>query len=242
MVRQKIRNTILLISFLLFPVTLNFFSPYLPIAGAIEGIIVGSLMLFTFQFFTSLFFGRAFCSWICPAGALQDYCANVNPREAKRGKLNLIKWIIWLPWIIIIITLLMNVGVKKIDPLFLTESGVSIDRPMKFIIYYFVVGLIVILALAVGKRAFCHYSCWMAPFMILGTKVRGILRLPSLALKVQASSCVSCNACTFNCPMSLLVQEMVEKASMKNSECILCGNCVDNCKQNVISYTFKPIK
>jgi hypothetical protein len=42
MKRQKIRKTIQLVSMLLFPVTLNYFSPYLIIQGSLEGVLAGS--------------------------------------------------------------------------------------------------------------------------------------------------------------------------------------------------------
>ena len=51
--------------------------------------------------------------------------------------------------------------------------------------FYTVIGLIVGLALAAGRRSFCHHGCWMAPFMILGTKIRNIFKWPALHLKAD---------------------------------------------------------
>jgi len=70
--RQRIRQTLLLGSLLLFPVTMNYFSPYIVIDGAARGILTASLLVFGVQFISALFFGRLFCGWVCPAGALQD--------------------------------------------------------------------------------------------------------------------------------------------------------------------------
>lgn len=237
--RQKIRNALLLLSFLLFPVTLNYFSPVLPIVGAANSVIVGSLLLFGALFLSALFLGRGFCAWICPAGAMQDYCTNINSRKTKGGKFNYIKWIIWFPWFLFILILLIKNGVNELSPLFFTETGVSVDEPLKFITYYLVTGSIVLLAFLVGKRSFCHYGCWIAPFMILGTKLGKLLKIPSLKLRVNTHECNTCKVCSFNCPMSLPVHEMVNKGKIEHSECILCGNCVDTCKKQVIKYTFK---
>ena len=44
--RQSLRQALLLISFLAFPLTLNYFSPYIIIAGPSEGIINGSFIVF----------------------------------------------------------------------------------------------------------------------------------------------------------------------------------------------------
>ncbi len=78
----------------------------------------------------------------------------------------------------------------------------------------------------------------MAPFMILGRKLRNLVRWPALRLKANTEQCVSCSTCTKNCPMSLEVQSMVEKSKMESAECILCGRCVDNCPNSVIRYSF----
>ena len=64
--RQKIRNAMTLLMFALFPVIYYYFSPYLVIMGAAEGIVAGSLIVFASLFVLSLFLGRAFCGWVCP--------------------------------------------------------------------------------------------------------------------------------------------------------------------------------
>jgi ferredoxin-type protein NapH len=240
MKRQNIRKALILISFLLFPVTIYYLSPYLIIMGAAEGIITGSFIVFIFMFLVSLFFGRAYCGWACAPGGLQECCTMVSSKRAKGRRLNYIKYIIWIIWISIIAAVFVNAGgIKKIDFLYMTDHGISVTAPQAYIIFYFVIMLIVVLALTAGKRSFCHYVCWMAPFMILGNKLRNKLNYPSLHLKVKREECISCSACTKKCPMSLEVMEMVQRGNMYNSECILCGECVDGCPKKVISYGIK---
>ena len=74
--------------------------------------------------------------------------------------------------------------------------------------------------------------------MVIGTKIRNLFRWPALRLKANKDECISCKTCTKNCPMSLNVNEMVQKSSMRNSECILCGTCVDVCPNGVVKYSF----
>jgi len=59
--RQKIRKAMVIVSFLLFPISIYYFSPYLIVLGAIEGIIAGSFIMFSIQFALSIFFGRTLC-------------------------------------------------------------------------------------------------------------------------------------------------------------------------------------
>jgi hypothetical protein len=53
--RQRIRKTLIIISFLLFPVIMNFLSPYVIIDGASQGIISGSFIIFGLMFLSALF-------------------------------------------------------------------------------------------------------------------------------------------------------------------------------------------
>lgn len=240
MKRQKIRKAILFISFLLFPVTIYYFSPFLIIMAGLEGVISGSFIMFACMFAASLFFGRAFCGWVCPAGGIMESCAAVNDKRAKGGKRNWIKYFIWVPWIITIALIFISKsGAKRLDFTYQTRYGISISEPGAYIIYYIVVALFVILTFAAGRRAGCHYICWMSPFMIIGTKIKNKLKYPSLHLESDKGNCINCKLCTKKCPMSLDVDEMVREGCMENAECILCGECVDTCSRGAIRYEFK---
>jgi ferredoxin-type protein NapH len=239
MKRQQARKILTIIMFVLFPVIYYYFSPYLIIMGASEGIVTGSMLVFSGLFFSSLFAGRVFCGWICPAGATQEMCAMVRKKGIKNGKKNLIKYAIWAPWITIIALMFFQAGgVKSVDPLYQTYYGISISDIYSLVIFVAIAGLIAGLALAAGKRASCHTICWMAPFMIIGRKIRNAANWPSLQLFVDKTKCINCKACNQKCPMSLEVNSMVQHSSMENSECILCGSCVDNCPNQVIKYSF----
>jgi polyferredoxin len=239
MKRQNIRKLILLISLLLFPVTINYLSPYLIIEGAANGIASGSLVTFAFLFISSLVIGRLWCSWICPSGAFQSLLIPVNGKEARGGKYNLTKYITWTVWISIIVFSAMSVGgLHTVDFFYQTENIISMDSPNVYFVYYTVITVFLILSLALGKRAGCHYICWMAPFMVIGRKVRNLLQYPSLRLRADTEKCIDCKKCNKVCPMSLDVNMMVSNHTMENSECILCGECIDSCPKDVIGYSF----
>jgi polyferredoxin len=207
--------------------------------GASQGIITGSLLVFAALFASSLFFGRAFCGWICPGGATQELCAMARKKGFKNGKKNLIKYAIWAPWITIIALLFFQAGgVKTVDPFYQTYYGISVSNIYSVVMFIAIAGLIAGLALAPGKRAFCHTTCWMAPFMIIGSKIRNAVNWRSLQLVADKEKCVNCKVCNQKCPMSLAVESMVQQNSMENTECILCGSCVDNCPKQVIKYSF----
>lgn len=239
--RQKIRKGIILISFFLFPATFYYLSPVLIIEASSKGIINGSFVLFLLLFIGSLFFGRAFCGWICPGAGCQESIFSARSKKVTKG--DLVKWLIWVPWICTILLMaIRSGGYRKIDFFFQTANGFSIGNVESLLRYLSVLFLLIVLpAFIVGRRSFCHHLCWMAPFMIFGRKIRNFFRWRSLQLLAAPETCKHCHTCTDNCPMSLPVEEMVNQRKMENTECILCGTCVDGCKQGAINYEWGNI-
>jgi polyferredoxin len=189
------------------------------------------------MFISSLFLGRAYCGWVCPASGIQEEIMKVNDRKIKKG--NLIKWLIWIHWISFIVVLaIRNGGYNTIDLFYQTTYGFSMANIGALFTYLAVLTLIVLPAFLIGRKSFCHHICWMAPFMILGRKIRNIFRIPSLQLISSSNNCISCHTCTNECPMSLPVEEMVKENKMEKAECILCGTCIDGCKSKAIEYNF----
>ncbi len=240
--RQRARRGLLLVALLLFPVTLNYFSPAIILMASSEGVVNASLIVFGLMFAASLFLGRLWCGWACPAGALAELAQPANERRIGR-KAGLIKWLIWLPWLAGIAALAISAGgYRQVNPWYNLETGVTLMDAHMFAIYYIVLALFAALAFLVGRRAGCHTICWMAPFMIVGRWISNRLRLPALRLAANPQDCAGCKKCTTNCPMSLDVNAMVQLNHLENRECILCGTCVDNCSKSVLRYTFSRPK
>jgi polyferredoxin len=239
--RQKIRKTMLLISFLLFPVTIWYFSPYLIILAATEHIINGSFIVFVLMFVLSMFLGRVWCGYLCPAGGLQDCAQRINDSPAKQGKRDKIKYVIWTIWIIaVVVTFILGKNDVTINPFFMTDHGISVSSIYNYVIYYGIIGLLVMPPLIHGRRATCHYICWMAPFMVIGSTVGRWLHLPQLHIEVETDKCIGCGKCNKSCPMGLDVRQMVsEGVNSKCTECIQCGACIDECPKKVLHYRWK---
>lgn len=236
--RQKIRRGILLGMFFVFPAIYYYFSPYLIIQATTERIINGSMIVFLFLFIASFALGRAYCGWICPAAGCQEALIPVRDKRIKRG--NWVKWAIWIPWMTaIVLAAIKNKGYQEIHFFYQTFWGFSVQDIYSFITYLMVLLLIAVPAYLIGRRSFCHHVCWMAPFLILGRKIRNAFQWAALRLDSDSKKCVHCHTCTEHCPMSLKVEKMVAASRMEHSECILCGTCVDGCEEDAIRFVFR---
>jgi ferredoxin-type protein NapH len=240
MKRQNFRNLILISAMLLFPITIYYFSPYLIIIGAMEGVATGSFIVFLAMLVGSIFLGRLFCGYLCPAGGIQECAMLVNSKNPRQGWKNNIKYVIWTVWIIVIILCFIFRKQKiTVDFFYGTEYGISIANIYAYIIYYGIILLIFVPCIIFGKRIFCHYFCWMAPFMVIGSKIGNLLTIKRLRLSADKNACINCHICDKRCPMSLKVAEKVQMENMDDNECILCGACVDNCPKKAITYKMK---
>lgn len=240
MKRQRLRKFLLLLSFLLFPVTIYYLSPVLIINAGLNGIINGSFVVFLILLVGSIFFGRIFCAYLCPAGGLQECAFCINERIPKQGWRNNIKYVIWTVWIAAVVVCYLYRGeIVRLDFFYETDHGISVANIYGYIIYYGIVFLILIPCVLFGKRIFCHYFCWIAPFMVLGTKLRRLLHLPGLQVTAQKENCITCKRCNQACPMGLDVQHMAKQGGCTSTECIQCGACIDACPKHVLHYRMK---
>lgn len=238
--RQRLRKFLLLLSFLLFPVTIYYLSPVLIINAGLNGIINGSFVVFLILLVGSIFFGRIFCAYLCPAGGLQECAFCINERIPKQGWRNNIKYVIWTVWIAAVVVCYLYRGeIVRLDFFYETDHGISVANIYGYIIYYGIVFLILIPCVLFGKRIFCHYFCWIAPFMVLGTKLRRLLHLPGLQVTAQKENCIACKRCNQACPMGLDVQHMAKQGGCTSTECIQCGACIDACPKHVLHYRMK---
>jgi len=238
--RESLRRTILIVSLLLMPVVINYYSPYLIIQGSAEGIIVGSMVFFGLLFATSLMFGRAFCGWLCPFGGYMEALSYANPKQTNSRRGHIFKWAYWVIWIGVITVVAMRAGgYRVVDIFYMTENIISIDQPSRYLtLYYPVLGLGTLVTLATGKRGWCHYVCWAGNFSALGTAIKNKAKWSSLHIEA-GDSCAHCLKCNQVCSKSLDVHAMVQSNKFDNIECILCGNCIDNCPKTNLHYSWR---
>jgi ferredoxin-type protein NapH len=110
MKRQKVRRAVIISMFLLLPVTLYYFSPVLSLQAAASGIVSGSLVVFGILFIASLFLGRLFCGWVCPAGGAQELVMRFREKPVNPRRIGWIKYLVWTPWVAVLVFLTLQAG------------------------------------------------------------------------------------------------------------------------------------
>ncbi len=237
--RQRIRKALLVFSFVLLPVTFVYISCPIITEGASQGIATGGLVVFTFLFIGSLFFGRLWCGYLCPAGGLQEIYFGLNNTRFKTGWLNWLKYPVFFGIFGSIAFAIYSAGgLATVDLFYQTGNGISIDREGAYALLYGQIAFITVFALLAGKRGFCHSFCPIAVMMIAGRKIRNVVGWPALHLSADADRCVDCGRCSKACPMNLDVRGMVREGRMENTECILCASCVDACPEGAVGYAW----
>ena len=151
---------------------------------------------------------------------MSECFADFSPKAPKQGWRNYLKYGIWIVWISgVAVCHIFGKGDYTVQPFFMTEHGISVSNIYCYIIYYGIVLLFLIPAIVHGKRANCHYICWMAPFMIFGYKVGRLLRLPQVKIKAKPQTCADCKSCQKVCPMALDVPALARRGEINSAEC-----------------------
>ncbi|MFC1771000.1 4Fe-4S binding protein [Candidatus Margulisiibacteriota bacterium] len=240
--RQKYRKTLALISLLLLPITISYISPIAIAKGAEAGILGMSIIITVAIFISSLFFGRIWCSYLCPVGGVQEAYFKLKLKKAS-NRFNWLKVLFWIPWLgIIAIGLLKVGGFNIVDPLFMTKNGVSILHPGVLPVYYVLITSTLLMSLIFGRRAFCHYGCPISFFPVLALKIRDVFKLPSLRIAGSKDKCKECGACVKACPMSHNITLNVQHGRQQYiTECINCAECIDACPNSALYFSWtKP--
>ncbi len=237
--KLQIRRTIAFMCFLLFPLTLNYFSPYVSVTAAFNGVVAGSVLLFIALLSTSVFFRRTWCSYLCPVSTIADYSEKINSRNVNIKKLRIIRYSIFGLWFTALIIGFIVSSNISINPFYMTESIISVDEPFKFITYYAVLFTLVILTLVIGKRGACHSICWMSPFLVAGSWIGDKLNIPQLRIQSNPSACISCSKCNKACPMSIDVMNELKKGTIESYDCINCAECENICPKQVLKLAIR---
>lgn len=194
-------------------------------AYAILGILIGS----------SLLFGRIFCGYSCPIGALQELFSKINFKsDVKSQQQNRFHFDITsncstkIRWIFLgLLFFLSSVFSLSILPIFNPFSGFLYLKTLEIVVLIPLIALLLIGILSIFLyRPWCRFLC---PFGA-GSAFLGQF---SAIKYYRTDACTNCGLCEKICP----TQEAY--ADSKKGECYFCNRCIEICPHDAIIFDLK---
>jgi polyferredoxin len=201
-----------LLGFLIFaPIAPYQFQQVLLGQGRQLGVPLEVVLFFLILFIAiTLLVGRAYCSSVCPIGAIQELLSRFPGPKIS------------IPWKreVLIIHVIIS-GIITIIPLILVTNrskcmGIGPFFQLEFTsIYFWFFALVMVIGIAI-YRPFCRFVC---PYGLLLTAASyfSIFRL------TRTNTCIKCKKCENVCPVGEAF------ADSNKSECFLCGRCTKVC-------------
>lgn len=188
----------------------------------LQKLFSGTMTLFFFTLVFALIFGRSFCGYVCPFGALFEFIGKI-----KRKKIvvyykidSILKYLKYV--VLILITYMAwktsTLWISPYDPYAAFAHVWKGSEVLEEYLIGFIILIVILVASILIDRFFCKYLCPAGA-------IYGILSKISL-LKVKRNPCLDCGECTRSCPMNI---DVAKSETVNSAECIVCGKCINVC-------------
>jgi polyferredoxin len=180
---------------------------------------------------TALLMGRAFCGWMCPLGAVQEWIARLgskltggDSRKRRKGMIPVqLPRAIDKPLRFLKYLVLASILWSSLEAVFppLREFcpyrilfGLHLETPLAIAV------LVAFLAASLlVERFWCKYLCPLGALLSVTNKIAPI------KVATDKKICTACGRCGASCPMG--IEERAQ--NITSPECIRCLDCVDTC-------------
>ena len=198
----------------------------------LKRIWTSAFILMALTLIVTVLFGRVFCSYFCPLGALQEWIRALGRKIGIKKDLELPKsvdkYARYLKYLILLFIIYYSYKVgdlffRNYDPYnALMHFGEEFDEK----VYAYVILGVVLVSALFSKGWWCRYFCPMGAFL-------GIVRkLSPFKIVRDKATCISCGTCDYVCPANL---EIMENEAVKSADCISCLNCVSDCPKSSLT-------
>ena len=171
------------------------------------------LLILVFTVVTTLFWGRVFCSSLCPFGALQDFIAHFTPKRFQKELPQKVHDIaIYIKYAVLAFLIVMALS-------FTNLSLFQYFEPFGTIFYfsqsYVLWGILAIFLFAaiVIPRFYCRYACPLGAAL-------GVAALVSPWRISRVPQCDVCKVCERSCPTGA-----IRGPEIDFKECVRCDIC-----------------
>ncbi len=211
----------------------------------------------------TLFFGRIYCSVICPLGIFQDIFSNIASR-VKKNRFNYSKAIPWLRYSILILFIAaLFIHISFVSSLLEPYSAYGrIVSNLLAPVYLWINNLFANLAERIDSYAFYTVDVWIkggvslivaiitvviVVFLALrngriycnsicpvGTLLGFLSKFSFFKVRITTDKCNGCGLCERNCKASCIDSKLHQ---IDYSRCVGCMNCIEKCNRNAIRFS-----
>lgn len=210
------------------------------ISVALIGVIAFGLILLT-----TFFFGRLWCSFLCPVGGLAELGSRMLNDRWKIEFRSLPQVQIRYGYFAAYLVLMPMLGISACTLCnFITVPRLmeALSGEYRGIVYILSsvglvnLGLLFILGFFASKgRAYCQFLCPIGAADALVNRLGA--KLPfAHRIRIEKERCTGCNICARDCMCGAI--KMVDKiAVIDQTSCMSCHECVDVCDWNALKWT-----
>lgn len=229
----------------------------------IPALLAGTFGIFLFLLLLTVFFGRIYCSVICPMGVFQDVVAWLSRRINKRKRYTfsrekrILRYSV-LGMIIIAFFVGGTVVVSMLDPYSAySRMVVNVFRPVymggnnllatvlnyfdNYTLYHSEVFILSLFSLIVGFLTFIIVGflayrsgrTYCNTICPVGTLLGVVSRWSLWKIRIDKDACVSCGLCEKKCKAACVDSKA---KTVDHSRCVACYDCLSSCHKKALSY------
>ncbi len=184
-----------------------------------------SIVLFVSLLPLTYFFGKIWCGWLCPLGALQEFLSASSKfklLQSNKAQRNLRYLRVFFLIAFIVQTAITQTYLwGKIDP-FKVAFNLTASNT---------IGVVLLILLFVTSiliyRPFCRGMCPVG--LVLGW----VTMIPGAKKITKKEACIDCRCCSNVCKTKAIVNEN-NKTILNAQDCIVCGDCFGSCKKDAL--------
>ncbi len=171
------------------------------------------LLMVVFTLVTTLVWGRVFCGFLCPFGALQDFIERITPRWLQRPLSPRMharaRWVKYGVLAAVVVPALAGSRVSIYQ--YVEPFGTVFFRSPSLLLW--IIAIAFLAASVVVPRFYCRYACPLGAALAL-LSFASIRRIP------RVEQCTLCLVCERKCPTGAIRREVIDFP-----ECVRCNVC-----------------
>lgn len=184
-------------------------------------------LIFLATIISTLIFGKIFCGWVCPIGAVQEFVFQL-PRWLKIKTPDLTKKIPPIlklsPFLVLTVVGLLIVRSGRTVFCELDPFAHLFGSPTNIALFSALIVLLIISFFIF--RPFCIFLC------PLGAIFSGLSEVSIIRIKRNKKLCSKCNLCIDKCPAGAINK----KLKVDQKQCLRCQECLSFCPKKALSY------